>query len=73
MSKLEHHFVLKYTSENGWEVDTDSETARFVDGTIYDTETQTWESAYEGDGKYNEADNDLMDQLVRKLAEMNGE
>jgi hypothetical protein len=61
----EHLFIIKYTNENGWEWDTDTEAVRLDDGTIYDTETQQWEPAYL-DGEY--ADND--DEVGEKLGAM---
>ena len=61
----EHLFIIKYTNENGWEWDVDTEAVRLDDGTIYDTETQQWEPAYL-DGEY--ADND--DEIGEKLGAM---
>ena len=62
----EHIFVIKYTNENGWEWDTDTESAHFDNGTIYDTETEEWTPAYAGEGEY--VDND--DEVGEKLGTM---
>lgn len=37
----EHYFVVKFSTENGWEWDTETETAHFPDGTIY-SEKEGW-------------------------------
>ena len=34
----EHYFVVKFSTENGWEWDTETESANFPDGTIYSKE-----------------------------------
>lgn len=67
----EHHFIVKYTSENGWTIDTDSELARFPDGTIWNNDTAEWNSAYLGNEQYDNEDESLMEALSVKLAEMN--
>jgi len=68
----EHTFVIKYTNKNGWEWDTDTESARFDDGTIYDTETQEWETSYKGDGEYVDNDDEIGEKLSAILALANG-
>jgi hypothetical protein len=62
----EHIFVIKYTSDKGWEWDADLE-VRFDDGTIYDTETQQWEPAYL-DGEYADNDDEVGEKLLSILA-----
>ena len=32
---IEHHFIIKYSKEGGWEWDTDTEEARYPDGTVW--------------------------------------
>jgi hypothetical protein len=62
MSK-EYHYVVKWSDENGWQIDPDSEEARFPDGTIYDSE-QGWQFAYLGDGEYTGDEQELTDTLT---------
>jgi hypothetical protein len=63
----EHLFIVKYTNENGWEWDVDTEAVRLDDGTIYDTEKQEWQPAYL-DGEYADNDDVVGEQLVSILA-----
>jgi|688.fasta_scaffold486679_6 hypothetical protein len=65
---IEHTFVIKYTSEGGWEWDTDTEAAHFTDGTIYDTEAGEWQPAHLGEGEYIDNDDEIGEQLVSILA-----
>jgi hypothetical protein len=70
----QHHFVIAYDTEtNAWYWDTDSEEARFVDGTIYDKSTESWSSGYLGDGEYEPQENDLANILQTNLRAMNGD
>jgi hypothetical protein len=69
----QHHFVIKFDEETkAWSWDTDAEEA-FQDGTIYDTETKKWSSAYKGAGEYDETDNELAEILQTNLRAMNGD
>jgi hypothetical protein len=63
----EHIFIIKYTNENGWEWDVDTEVSRFDDGTIYDTETQEWKPAHLGEGEYVDNDDEVSEQLSSML------
>jgi hypothetical protein len=65
---IEHTFVIKYSNENGWEWDVDTESANFIDGTIYDTEAQEWQPAHKGEGEYVDNDDEIGEQLVSILA-----
>ena len=62
MSK-EYHYVVKWSDENGWEIDSDSEETRFPDGTIYDSE-QGWQFGYLGEGEYTGDEQELSDTLA---------
>jgi hypothetical protein len=64
---IEHTFVIKYSNENGWEWDVDTEAAHFTDGTIYDTEAQEWTPAHLGEGEYVDSDDEIGEQLVSIL------
>jgi len=65
----EHYFIVKWSKQNGWSIDTDTEEARFPDGTVWNgTE---WEYPYLGNGNYND-DNDLIaTDLEEVLSETN--
>ena len=50
---MKHYFILCFDAEtNTWDWDTDQEEVAFPNGTVYDEETNTWTSAYLGDGEY---------------------
>jgi hypothetical protein len=71
MNKV-HHFVVSFDEGTGkWQWDTDAEEARFVDGTICDTDTNSWWSGYLGDGEYEPAEDNLIEQLKHALGIMN--
>jgi hypothetical protein len=63
---IEHTFVSKYSNEGGWEWDTDTESAHFTNGTIYDTEAGEWKPAYL-DGEYADNDDEVGEQLASIL------
>lgn len=69
---IEHHFIVKYSTENGWEWDTDSEEARYDEGTVWNSETDTWSSGYAGEGEYVDNDDTIGDTLSSALQLMNG-
>jgi hypothetical protein len=64
---IEHTFVIKYSSEKGWEWDVDTESAHFTDGTIYDTEAGEWQPAHLGEGEYVDNDDEIGEQLASIL------
>jgi hypothetical protein len=65
---IEHTFVIKYSNDNGWEWDVDTEAAHFDDGTIYDTEKEEWTPAHLGEGEYVDNDDEISEQLASILA-----
>lgn len=70
----QHHFVIAYDTETKtWYWDTDTEEARFDDGTIYDTVKDKWSSGYLGDGEYEVEECELADILQTNLRAMNGD
>ena len=70
----QHHFVIAYDTETKtWFWDTDTEEARFDDGTIYDTATGKWSNGYLGDGDYEVEECELADILQTNLRAMNGD
>lgn len=67
-----HHFVVSFNEETGaWSWDTDTEEARFDEGTIFNYDTNEWSSGYLGDGEYEPAEEELTDQLKHALGIMN--
>ena len=63
----EHYFVVKYSTANGWEIDPEVEGDVFPDGTVWNCETKEWETAYEGDGVYNDEDPEIVESLMKML------
>lgn len=59
----EHYFIVKWSREQGWELDPESEEARFPDGTVWNG--KEWELpysyGYDGEGLFNDG-NDLIAQ-----------
>jgi PKD repeat protein len=71
MSK-NHYFVVSYDTDTGeWDIDTDAETLKFDNETIYNNETGQWETAYLGDGEYNDNDDDIAGKLYMVLKQLN--
>lgn len=68
----EHHYIIKFDDETKeWSQDTDSEEARFPDGTIWDERKQEWLYSYQGDGIFYR-DADIYDErLARFVDELN--
>ena len=74
----EHHFIIKYSKDKGWEWDTDSEEPRYPDGTVYDTESESWSVGYvgwneeKGEAEYLDDDDLIGEQLSAILEIANG-
>ena len=67
-----HHFVVSFNEGTGkWQWDTDAEEARFDEGTIFNYDTNEWSSGYLGDGEYEPAEENLIDQLTHAMGIMN--
>ena len=60
----EHYYIVKWSKAEGWEIDTDTEEARFPDGTVWNG--QEWEFAYEGEGVFND-NNDLVTEDLQAI------
>jgi hypothetical protein len=72
MITKQHHYVLVFdTKTNGWTLDSDCEEVRFPDGTIWNEDTQLWESGYLGDGTYEPMEEQLGEALNSALAVLN--
>jgi hypothetical protein len=63
----QYHYVVVYDEVDGWRIDPLQEEIRFVDGTIYDTDTHSWESGYQGEGIFFNRECELTEQLTIAL------
>lgn len=70
MSK-EYHYVIKWDEEGGWQIDPDTESSNFPEGTIYDSE-EGWQFGYLGDGEFNGKEEELSENLSSALELLNG-
>ena len=75
---IEHHYIIKYSKEGGWEWDTDTEEARYPDGTVFNDESQEWQSGYvgwneeKGEAEYLDDEDLIGEQLTAILEIANG-
>lgn len=60
----EHYYTIKWSKEGGWEVDYESESTRFPDGTVWNG--SGWEYPYEGEGIFND-NNDLVTEDLQAI------
>jgi hypothetical protein len=63
----QYHYVVVFDEVEGWRIDPWTEEARFSDGTIYNTETDSWESGYQGEGIFFDKECELTSQLTAAL------
>jgi hypothetical protein len=66
----EYHYIIKFSEENGWEIDPDTESSNFPEGTIYDSKTG-WEFGYQGEGEYAQNEERLTEELTLLLEHHN--
>jgi len=66
----EHHYIIKFNEETGWQIDPDLDSDNFPNGTIYDSETG-WEFGYQGDGVYAKDEERLTEELSLLLEHHN--
>jgi hypothetical protein len=59
----EHHYVVSWSEKSGWSINTDMEEGAFPNGSIFDHDTSEWEYAYNGDGDWEENEQELTEQL----------
>ena len=57
----EHHFIVKWSKRDGWQIDPDTESANFPNGTVWNEATSEWD--------FDDYDNGLIDQLRNILRE----
>ena len=60
----EHYFVVKYSAQDGFEIDPEVESDLFQNGTVWNTETKDWEVPYEGDNKWLDNDDEIAQLLL---------
>ena len=65
----EHYYVIKWSKAEGWEIDPDTEEARFPDGTVWNG--KEWELPYLGEGIYNEGNDLITERLGLILSQAN--
>jgi len=63
----QYHYVVVFDEEEGWRIDPISEENKFPDGTIYDTDTHSWEYGYQGDGIFFDRECEITSQLTVAL------
>ena len=64
---MQHHYVVVFdTDTNEFSIDYDSASARFVDGTVYDTQADTWTAAYSPES-LNQLDTSISDRLYELI------
>lgn len=69
---MQHHYVITYNSNIGeWEMDSETEAIHFLDGTIYDDETDTWHRDYLGDGVFTPEAERLGVIISKAIEELN--
>lgn len=67
-----HHFVVMYDAKTKeWSWDTETEGAKFPDGTIFDEVKQEWYRGYMGDGGYDPVDEIIADYFPHALDALN--
>jgi hypothetical protein len=60
---MQHHYVVVFDTEtNEFSIDYDSASVRFVDGTVYDPQENTWTAPYSPE-ELNKLDTDISDRL----------
>jgi len=61
-----YHYIVKWSEGEGWQIDPDTESANFPNGTIYD-EQEGWQFGYLGEGKFNGKEEELSEALTNLL------
>jgi hypothetical protein len=71
MSKHYQYIISYDTGRDLWELDGDSESVKYPDGTIYDDETDTWHRDYDGDGNYYGVSEQLGEIISAAIDQLN--
>jgi hypothetical protein len=58
---MAHYYYVVYFDEETkeWKHDYETESIKFDDGTIWNTETEEWESGYREDGTWNDTQEEV--------------
>jgi len=64
---MQHHYIVVFdTDTNEFSIDYDSASVRFVDGTVYDTQSETWTAPYSPES-LNQLDTEISDRLYELI------
>jgi len=64
---MQHHYVVVFdTDTNEFSIDYDSASVRFIDGTVYDPQAETWTDAY-FEETLNQLDTEISDRLYELI------
>ena len=66
---IEHHFIITYSKERGWEWDTETEAVHYQEGTVWSSDSGEWQSGYLGEGEYLD-DDDLVGEQLSAILEV---
>lgn len=68
---IEHYFIIKWSADEGWQIDEDKESKLFPNGTIWNDELKRWQYGYLGDGEYTEGEQEVSEFLTGALEILN--
>ena len=70
--KRRYHFVIVFDEETKeWDIDIDGEEALFPNGTIFNSETMSYEYGYAGDGKFTGLEEQLSEHVSEQMDNWN--
>lgn len=67
----QYHYVVVFDEVGGWRIEPDQEEIKFPDGTIYDTENNSWQYGYQGDGIFFDRECEITETLTALLDNAN--
>lgn len=67
----QYHYVIVFDDKEGWRIDPVTEEHKFTEGTIYDTDSESWEYGYQGDGVFFDRELELTSKLTMTLNKLN--
>lgn len=67
----QYHYVVVFDEVEGWRIEPDQEEIKFPDGTIYDTENNSWQYGYQGDGIFFDRECEITETLTALLDNAN--
>ena len=67
-----YHFVIVFDEETKeWDIDIDGEEILFPNGSIFNSETMSYEYGYAGDGKFTGLEEQLSEQVSEQMDNWN--